>query len=426
MNSDMFQLMEKLYPLHRTINCDDTDKALQICAEYIGNDYCKIKSYKAGEDALTWQVPYRYKVNEAWLEIDGIRIADFKENPLHIVSYSKSIKFKGKLKEIRKNIWSRKDRPNAIPWEFKYYERSWGFCVRHKDLIQFNDDSDVNLVIDVDFEDKPLNLLEVYKPGLTDKNILCITNVCHPYQVNDSLSGLVVGAEFTKQLMSSKKDKYGYYFLIVPETIGSICWFADNEDKVKNISYAWFFEMLGHDNRFILQKSRQGNSLIDKAFEVVLKSNNSHGKYETGNFREIVASDEMVSNGPGYDIPTPSLTRWPYPEYHTSDDNPDIIKDKNLKESLSVTNQLWSSLNQNIYVKRLFKGPIMLSRYGLWVDWREDRHLNLKTEAIMMRLEGDKSLIDIAFETSLPLIKVLKFINKLKENNLVELQDKAW
>ncbi len=426
MNSNMFQLMEKLYPLHRTINCDDTDEALRICSEYIGKDYCKIKSYNAGEDALTWKVPYRYKVNEAWLEIEGKRIADFKVNPLHIVSYSKSIKFKGKLKDIKEHIWSREDRPNAIPWEFKYYERSWGFCVKHNDLIEFNDNSDVNLVIDVDFIDQPLKLLEVYKPGLTDKNILCTTNVCHPCQVNDSLTGLVVGAEFTKQLMSSKKDQYGYYFLIVPETIGSICWFSENEEKANTIDYAWFFEMLGHNNRFILQKSRQGNSIIDKAFEVVLKSNNKHGNHETGKFREIVASDEMVSNGPGFDIPTPSLTRWPYPEYHTSDDNPNIIKEENLNESLIVTNELWKALNNNIFVKRLFKGPVMLSRYGLWVDWREDRQLNLKTEAIMMLLEGDKSIIDIAFETGLPISKVLKFINKLKENNLVEFNNKAW
>ena len=43
----------------------------------------------------------------------------------------------------------------------------------------------------------------------------------------------------------------------------------------------------------------------------------------------------------------------------------------------------------------------MLSRFGLWVDWRENKELNLKTEKIMFMLEGDKSIIDIAFELDL-------------------------
>ena len=86
--------------------------------------------------------------------------------------------------------------------------------------------------------------------------------------------------------------------------------------------------MVGNKNSFILQKSKQGNSEIDKAFQLAMQKF-TNKKLRTGAFREIVASDEIVSNGPGYDIPTPSITRWPYKEYHTSDDNPKIISEKN-------------------------------------------------------------------------------------------------
>ena len=66
----------------------------------------------------------------------------------------------------------------------------------------------------------------------------------------------------------------------------------------------------------------------------------------------------------------------------------------------------------------------MLSRYGLWVDWREDWDLNLKTEAIMLNLEGDKSIIDIADELELPVQTVQKYVDKFVENGLADRSDR--
>ena len=73
----MFELMSELWPLHRTLNCDDMDKALDIVGDYIGDDRWEIHRFKPKTDALTWWIPERYQVNEAWLEIDGKRVADF-------------------------------------------------------------------------------------------------------------------------------------------------------------------------------------------------------------------------------------------------------------------------------------------------------------------------------------------------------------
>ncbi len=46
--------------------------------------------------------------------------------------------------------------------------------------------------------------------------------------------------------------------------------------------------------------------------------------------------------------------------------------------------------------------------------------LNLKTEAIMLMLEGDKSIIDIAYELDLPYEIVLDYINKIYEAGLIK------
>lgn len=419
----MMELLEILHPMHRTINSDDIVKAIQHCDAYIGADSFQMHEYPARSDQLTWWVPERYNVHEAWLEVGGERIADFAVNPLHLLSYSEPVKIAATLGEIRDHIWSRPDRPNDIPWEFKYYERSWGFCVRHRDLEGLDDSTPVTGVIDVSFDDVPMPVGEYYIPGESDRDLMFLTNICHPMQVNDSIAGLVVGVEMAKRLAAAPRGKYGFRLLIVPETIGTIAWFANNQDKVDRIDYAWFCEMVGHPNSFILQHSRQEDSLIDRAFLSVLPQHRKHGAERTGKFRYVVASDEMITNGPGYDIPTPSLTRWPYEEYHTSADNPDIIDPENLEEALQAILNVFAAMNRNYYPRRRFKGPVMLSRYGLWVDWRVDRQLNLKTEELMMMLEGDRSLIDIAWELKLPLDTVEQYLDRFHEAGLIEKHD---
>ena len=62
------------------------------------------------------------------MKIDGKKVADFNINLFIFILFS-SKKIKGKLKDI-KNISGLQKKTNAIPWEFKYYEKSLGFCVQ--------------------------------------------------------------------------------------------------------------------------------------------------------------------------------------------------------------------------------------------------------------------------------------------------------
>ncbi len=263
----MRDLLVALWPLHRTLNCADMDQALTMCGDYLADGRWRLHHYPAKSDVLTWWVPERYTVNEAWLEIAGQRVADFHQNPLHLLSYSLPQRIAGKLGDIRDHLHTRPDRPHAIPWEFKYYERSWGFCLRHADLEGFDDEAPVKGVIDVEFSDHPMALGEFYLPGEGDEDMLFLTNICHPAQVNDSLAGLVVGLEMARQLAELPKRRHGFRLLVVPETIGTIAWFAHNEAAATRTRYAWFCEMTGHDNSFVLQHSRQADALIDRALE---------------------------------------------------------------------------------------------------------------------------------------------------------------
>ena len=124
-------------------------------------------------------------------------------------------------------------------------------------------------------------------------------------------------------------------------------------------------------------------------------------------------------NGPGVNVPCVSLSRWPYDEYHTSDDNPDIIHEEKLQEALEVIDKIVRIYASNYFPRRTFRGPVFLSGHGLWVDWRENWELNRAIEKIMMRFEGADSIFDIASDLDLDFWETWEYVEKFREKGLV-------
>jgi aminopeptidase-like protein len=208
-------------------------------------------------------------------------------------------------------------------------------------------------------------------------------------------------------------------FLFCPETIGSICYLSHNEDLIPRLRGGIYSEMTGNRNSLVLQRSFQGDDLMDRVARTVLTARFGEGVRE-GAFRKVIGNDEMVINGPGVGVPCISLSRWPYDEYHTSDDTPEIIDEALLVEAAEVIEEICRIRGTDYVPRRTFKGPVFLSRYGLWVDWRENFPLNRALEGIMLRLEGDRSIFAIAEELGLPFEDVRDYVERFRAHGLVE------
>ena len=196
----MIELLKKLYRLHRTLVSDDTDKALDIIAGSLPKENTAVHEYEVGSKAWTWKIPHRYKVNRAILkDADGVVYADFSINPLYLWSYSLSIKKSLYWKELENHLYYSEKRPDAIPWYFKFYDKTWGFSVEYNKYVSMPRNKEYFVDIDVEFLDTPgLKVLTHYIDYGQEMDFLVATNVCHPFQVNDSISGLVVAIELAK------------------------------------------------------------------------------------------------------------------------------------------------------------------------------------------------------------------------------------
>lgn len=156
---------------------------------------------------------------------------------------------------------------------------------------------------------------------------------------------------------------------------------------------------------------------MDRVSEYVLKR--ACKTHRTGAFREVISNDELVMNGPGVNAPTVSFSRWPYPEYHTDADNLEIIHEDMLSEMADVVEDTLRIFASNYVPVRNFKGPIFLSGHGLWVDWRTNPELNRALELIMLMLEGDMTVFDIAVRFNLEYWEVWDYLEKLRKLGFV-------
>ena len=423
-------ILAEIYPLHRTLASDGTDAALEIIGRYMPEESgYTIETYPPGKSVWTWQVPERYVVHEAYLEIEnGERVVDFSDNPLHLVSYSLPIDSTLTWDELEPHLFFSEKRPEAIPWEFKYYERSWGFCLSKTAFDQLPRDQKYRAVICSEFVTDPergfrVGIGVIHPVGGPDPSageMIIASHICHPMQANDDAAGVVTEIGLAQRLISQPliKGSMSIRFLFCPETIGSITYLAHHEDLIPGMKGGIFLEMTGNENTIVLQHSRQATHLIDRVAAYVLSQGDED--YREGEFAQVIENDERVINGPGVNVPCISLSRWPYDEKHTSDDNLSIINEEMLQDAAKVGEDIIRIFASNYIPKRNFRGPVFLSGHDLWVDWREDWDLNRAIEKIMMRFEGQQSIFDISEELRLDYWATYDYVEKFRKKGLIE------
>lgn len=421
-DSIMQKIILDLWFERKDIVSDGFDRSLDYISKIIPINTVKIPT---GTECWTWIVPPKWSVSEGWIRSDNKKYLDLADHPLHILSYSQPVKMKIGKDELMSNIYTDPIRPDSIPYRYSYYEKRWGFCLQHNKLSTFENEN-YEIYINSHFSPGELKIGEFVIPGKLKKEITLIAHLCHPCMANDNLSGVAVLVAIAKELMGQGVHKYTYRFLFVPETIGSIAYLSKNEHLIENIKYGIVVDCVGHNDILSLQHSKQATTELDNCARYVLQNENVI--FREGPINKVCVSDELVFNGPGINIPTISISRFkfwssgelPYPEYHSSDDTPDIIHLEKLIETKKIVLKILEILNSNFIPKRNFKGRVFLSRYGLWVDWRKNRKLNSALEDLMFCLEGDKSVLEIARELEIPYNELYIWLDRLKKSNLIE------
>jgi aminopeptidase-like protein len=346
----IFLLIKELSLIRRTLACAGNRKTLKKIKSFI--PILKIIKFKTNKKVFDWKIPYEWEVKRAYIKFNNKKIINYKNNPLHLVGYSKSIRKKFKYNELINYLHTKPDLPNAIPYVTSYYKKNWGFCITHNQLNKLKkNEKKYEVLIDSTFKKGTLDVGEIYIPGKIKKEIVLSTNICHPNMINNELCGPSILTYIAKYFLK-KKNKMNLSIRIVffPETIGSIAYINKKIDELKNNFYAGYhITCFGDKGPFSLVTSKYDNSISDIAAKKLLRNKKNKRIYSFKN----CGSDERQYNYPGVNLPVTTLTRslfGKYKQYHTSLDNFNIISIKSLADSFNFLKKIINEINADIKI----------------------------------------------------------------------------
>lgn len=414
----MYQLAEELFPICRSI----TGEGIRYTLNRLKKEVPQIVLHEipTGTKVFDWVVPKEWEISEAYIEdMKGNRIVDFQKNNLHVVGYSIPIDAIVSGDELQAHLYSLPEHPDWIPYVTSYYKERWGFCVTENSRKKLTDNQ-YHVVIKSKLFDGSLTYAELLIPGQVSDEIFFSTYACHPSMANNELSGPVVQIELAKLLMS-RKNKYSYRLIWIPETIGSITYLSKNLDYMKeHIIAGYNITCVGDDRAVSYIQSRKGNTIADRAAKNVLK-------YIAPDYMEYSylnrGSDERQYNAPGIDLPVCSICRTKfheYPEYHTSADDLKLISPKGLEKSYYIYKEIIQALEVNeIYRINCLCEP-QLGPRGLY----HTECFNRSSIAVKDMMDfiayadGTMDLIEISDKINVPVKKLDEIAQVLLKANL--------
>jgi aminopeptidase-like protein/aminoglycoside N3'-acetyltransferase len=421
-NASMDQIIESLWELPRDILSNGYDAALKALATQVP---MKIHEYPTGTQCWTWIVPEKWTCHEAYLEtMDGQRLFSYADHPLHVVSYSLPVDRVVTRDELLRHLHVHPRIPEAVPFIFKYYERDWGLCCSRVQREALTEDR-YRVVIRTSFSYATMKVGEIVIPGETEESVVLEAHLCHPHMVNDDMTGVAVAIDVARALRARKNRRYTYRILIVPETIGTVAFLSHNEHLIPRMKAGLFLEMLGKGLPHSLQSSLFANSEADECFELALAAGDPEGW--VGPFGMVIGNDEKQFNGPGVRIPMLSLSRvlpashpdHPYREYHSSHDTPAILAPGSLEASRDLVLSMLDTFESNRVPVNRFKGEVFCSRYGIHIDWYKDPEGNVAFFSVMARIDGTRTIAEIAREIRVPFERVRGIVADLAGRGLV-------
>lgn len=421
--ADAYALMERLFPLCRSLTGDGVRATLDVLAEDIPVTRVELPS---GTRVFDWTVPDEWNVREAYVVApDGRRVVDLRDSSLHVVGYSEPVRATLPLEELRERLFTLPDKPDVVPYRTSYYTRTWGFCMEHRRLAEL-EPGDYDVVIDATLGPGHLTYGEVVIEGAGDQEVLLSTYLCHPSLANDNLSGIAVATMVAKAL-AGRTLRHSYRVVFAPGTIGPLAWLHENRAGLDRIAHGLTVSCIGDAGGLTYKRSRRGDADVDRAVATVLR--------DAGRPHRILdwdpwGGDERQFCSPGFNLPVGTLMRTPHGEfdgYHTSADGMDRISPASLEEAVEACLAVVDVLETNRTVVNLSPfGEPQLGRRGLYRSAGGAVASPVDETALLWVLnlsDGSASLLDIADRSGIAYPVILRAAERLEAADLLRPAD---
>lgn len=417
----MYSLVKELFPICRSITGPGTRDTLNVLLRELPQ--MTIHNVPSGTQVFDWTVPKEWVIRDAYIEtLTGKKIIDFNQSNLHVLGYSASIDKVVSKEELLKMVYTLPDQPDLIPYATSYYKERTGFCMSENQKNSLSEKL-YHVVVDSEFIDGNLTYGELIIPGETKEEIFFSTYVCHPSMANNELSGPVVCTALAKYIQS-RKHRYTYRFVFIPETIGSITYLSKNLEYLQQHVIAGFnISCVGDDRTYSYIESPYADNLADRVVQNVLSFH--YPEYRRYTFMQR-GSDERQYCSPLVNLPMCAVCRSKYeeyPEYHTSADDLTVVSPDGLQGAFDMLRKCIDMLEYNNKYRITVPCEPQLGKRGLYptISYKGSHdYVNILT-AFIAYSNGKHDLIDVSNRIKADIDTLKPIIDKCMLLDLIEI-----
>jgi aminopeptidase-like protein len=391
--------------------------------------------YPSGSTYNGWTVPQRWRVDRALVTRGDEVVLDGRDHPLAVAMQSRSFHGELELDELRRHLVSSPEQPDAFvfhwKWQYRPWQADWALSMPHE-RVEALRPGRYRVELDTVSEPGELLVATAEHGGESERTIVLDAHMCHPHMANDDMAGVAVLVRLFQRL-AKRRTRYSYRLVVAPEHFGPIFYLRDRPAAdLERLVAGIFAEMPGTRGELAVASSFLGGQPVDRALALAAR-HHARGHRLTG-WREGVGNDELVWEAPGYEVPFASMSRWPFPEYHTSRDTPGLLVPAQLEEFARVLLHALAVLEGNCVAHRRFDGLVCLSHpdYDLY---QEAPDPSIRAEpgpdaerwyallsSILRYLDGRTTAMEIAERHGLAFADVERYVRRFAEAGLVELE----
>lgn len=372
--AQLVDLLGRVSALNRVSNSDDMEKAQRAFMDYCADHHrgkARLHQFKPGEVFNHWRIPQRWNVRGYELTSeDGSVLADYRRHPLAVCPFSDPTDEVLDLKTLREKVISHATLNDAFAYfghrMYRHWVPGWNISLPRREIDALPEGR-YRVRIDTERTDGPLCAFEYELPGKLDKTIFLVGHICHPGQVNDSLSGCLALLQAIAAVeRQAEQTQYTYRILLVPELFGTVPYLKRHESLLDNALFTLCTNMTSHDADMVMCHSKRGDSLLDLALVMALRqSGQRHNVAPFNTYPDC--GDEICFDTVGYRIPAVTLSRKgiDFDRYHSSADDLDRFLDSQAQARHQVFASVVASalmiLESNFEMTPTFRGMPCLS-----------------------------------------------------------------
>ena len=422
MNFNIKKIVEQIHPFRRMINSKGMDMAFDIVMSHLPD--LKVHEYFPKETADDWEVPFGWELVKAYIKnANGEIIASDSDSHLLVAAYSEPVNGKFKKEEIAKHLRYHPIMKDAFFMEhrnaYNYSLVDWGITLPQNiwNNLTSNEEYEVLIEVEKNYE-RGMKVGEIFIKGKSEK-ILCFT--AHIDELcTDNLSSCAVLIEFFKLLKNRPEfiPKYSYQLLLVPEVIGTFFYVRNNLEVVRNTVSMINLETVGKGENWLIKQSHKADKYIDRL--MIIAANHILKEYQITDMFGGYGNEERVYEYPTINVPSVALQRYPFDEYHSSEDTPDKLSDDHLTKALDFVAFLVDIIEKDFIPEYKLLLPPWLTKHGLYFDSKDQPELfELFMNQVQYNVNGENSIVDLCFKYNIPFETLHSYIKQFVLKNFI-------